>query len=330
MMDADGSCTVTREEAESFFKGAFSKISADAMFNEVDTDRSGAITAEEFTSFWVQVRAAGYKEQDILDEIDELMAGSAWVDWKDSRDTGQPCARVFPKRPFLCKLSAATWKKCEELFVRITTSESMIITPERAEAFFKGPFHHLSVKEMFRSMDTSSHGTITAQDFMKFWQQVRASGYKDKEIIDEIEQLLEGSAWVDWKQSFRTQSSMGKTYSLKRPLLCRLSPHVWDLCVDLFKRMDVDGVGLLTKDKAAQFFKGGYSCMSAEEMFQKIDTSKSGCIALEDFMAYWVQVRNSGYKDKDIEDEISSMLSGGPWVHLRDGRTSSFLSAKMS
>mmetsp|Transcript_54447 Transcript_54447/g.151691 ORF Transcript_54447/g.151691 Transcript_54447/m.151691 type:complete len:293 (-) Transcript_54447:166-1044(-) len=197
-MDPDGSNVVTKEEAMQFFKGAFGKISAHAMFNEVDVDNSGAITAAEFVTFWLTVRKHGYKEKDIMDELDELLEGGAWVDWKDGRDVDmkQP---GFPKRPMLCRLRATTWNKCEQLFRKMDSDNTLVITHEKASNHFKGTFTKLSVESMFNEIDQNRHGQISADEWMKFWLQVRASGYKDKDIADELENLLDGGAWVDWK-----------------------------------------------------------------------------------------------------------------------------------
>lgn len=203
-MDPDGSNAVTREEAQVFFKGAFGKLSADAMFNEVDVDSSGAITAEEFISFWVHVAKNGYKEQDILDELDELLEGGAWVDWKDGRETGAEVANKFPSRPLLCRLSAKTWKKCEELFKKMDSDGSLILNRDKATKHFTGTFTKVSVDAMFNEIDPNHHGQIPAKEWMKFWVQVKASGYKEADMIEELDSLIEGGAWVDWKDGRST------------------------------------------------------------------------------------------------------------------------------
>jgi len=205
-MDADRSNAVTREQALAFFKGAFAQLSVDAMFNEVDVDGSGAITAEEFIDFWVQVRKAGYSDDDIIEELEQLREGNAWVDWKDDRATSSAASKMkrFPKRPLFSKLSTKTWKKCEALFRKMDTEGKMTISPENAEAFFKGAFSKVSAKAMFNEVDTDNHGMITADQWMAFWVQVKGSGYKDKDIQSELDQLLEGGAWVDWKDGRST------------------------------------------------------------------------------------------------------------------------------
>merc|ERR1719433_1830770 len=65
LIDDDNSRFITREEARAFFKGAFAKMSADAMFSEVDIHQNGAITAQAFTDFWIQVKKSGYKDEEI-------------------------------------------------------------------------------------------------------------------------------------------------------------------------------------------------------------------------------------------------------------------------
>lgn len=198
-MDPDGSNAVTRDEAQLFFKGTFGNLSADAMFNNVDVDGSGAITAQEFVDFWTHVRKNGYKEQDILDEISELLEGGAWVDWKDGRSTAEAPQWKFPRRPMLCRLSAQTWARCEELFHKIDRDHQMVITRENASEHFKGQFKQLSVDAMFNEIDQKHHGQISAKEWMNFWVQVKSAGYKDKAILEELENLLEGEVWVDWK-----------------------------------------------------------------------------------------------------------------------------------
>mmetsp|Transcript_78354 Transcript_78354/g.247643 ORF Transcript_78354/g.247643 Transcript_78354/m.247643 type:complete len:117 (-) Transcript_78354:74-424(-) len=88
MMDKDSDEVVTFEEAKLFFRGNFGKLSASAMFNEVDRNGDGNISKPEFLGFWQQVKKSGYKEKDIIEEVDNLLTGGEWVDWDDNRCTG--------------------------------------------------------------------------------------------------------------------------------------------------------------------------------------------------------------------------------------------------
>lgn len=84
-MDLDGNRRLTKDEAHKFFR-KFPEISTNAMFDEVDTDRDGAITLVEFKRFWEQVLCNGYDEEELLSELDDLVEGNAWVNYADDRD----------------------------------------------------------------------------------------------------------------------------------------------------------------------------------------------------------------------------------------------------
>mmetsp|Transcript_71923 Transcript_71923/g.113987 ORF Transcript_71923/g.113987 Transcript_71923/m.113987 type:complete len:670 (-) Transcript_71923:189-2198(-) len=319
MMDADRSNAVTREEAQLFFKGTFGNLSAEAMFNEVDVDRSGAITADEFIAFWSQVLAAGYKEGDILREIDEIMTGAAWVDWKDGRSTARAPAKKFPKRPILCRLSANIWRKCEQLFRKMDIDGSQVITIGEAAQFFKGAFNEVSAIEMFNRVDVDHHGAITAKEFMNFWVQVKASGYSDKDIEEEIVSLLEGNAWVDWidQREVRFSSQASEAQFPKRPFLCRLSTHAWMKCQELFEKLDSDHSLKITREKAMELFQGAFRNVSVDEMFHRVDSDVDGVITATEFMAFWMEVRGS-YSEKEIIGEIDALLQGAAWVDWKN------------
>lgn len=81
-MDLDHDGCVTYEEARTFFR-RFGRVSADAMFRAVDEDGNEKVTYDEFLAFWAQVKAAGYNEEDLVDELAELLSGQAWVNFHD-------------------------------------------------------------------------------------------------------------------------------------------------------------------------------------------------------------------------------------------------------
>uniref|UniRef100_A0A7S2MFW7 EF-hand domain-containing protein n=1 Tax=Alexandrium andersonii TaxID=327968 RepID=A0A7S2MFW7_9DINO len=87
-MDADSDDTVTLAEAKAYFNGNFGKLSAIAMFSEVDNNNDKSITKAEFLMFWRQVKKSGYKEDEIIEEVTKMLNGANWVDWNDDRDTG--------------------------------------------------------------------------------------------------------------------------------------------------------------------------------------------------------------------------------------------------
>jgi anaerobic glycerol-3-phosphate dehydrogenase len=94
-MDENHDSRVTRQEAVRYFK-KFGQTSANAMFDEVDHDKDGFITLEEFRDFWKQVKASGYTEDDINEELDELLQGHSWVNYQDERDVNSHSVEARP------------------------------------------------------------------------------------------------------------------------------------------------------------------------------------------------------------------------------------------
>lgn len=87
-MDADGSGEIKFDEASKFWGTGFAKISAAAMFSEVDSDKDGTVTLDEFVTFWHGVKKSGYSDEEIMIELEMLIEGNTWVDWKDGNTTG--------------------------------------------------------------------------------------------------------------------------------------------------------------------------------------------------------------------------------------------------
>ncbi len=108
--------TITKEEAVKFWGKNFAKVNANAMFSEVrprdrtarlgsalceartdsppaplatqvDGDKDGELTLPEWKSFWVNVIAHGYTEEEVEEEVKMMMEGGSWVDWNDGLTT---------------------------------------------------------------------------------------------------------------------------------------------------------------------------------------------------------------------------------------------------
>lgn len=57
------------------------------MFNEVDEDKNGGISWDEFLAFWKNVVGSGYPEEDLVEEVGMMLEGGSWVDFNDGRTT---------------------------------------------------------------------------------------------------------------------------------------------------------------------------------------------------------------------------------------------------
>ena len=49
---------------------------------------NGEVTYAEWVEFWRNVLAQPeYEEEEVMEEIDSMIAGGSWVDWNDGRTT---------------------------------------------------------------------------------------------------------------------------------------------------------------------------------------------------------------------------------------------------
>ena len=87
-LDENGDGTITKSEAQVYWKSNWAKVNAQAMFNEVDDDGNGEVTYEEWLEFWRNVLAQpDYTEEEVEEELDNMLDGGSWVDWNDGRTT---------------------------------------------------------------------------------------------------------------------------------------------------------------------------------------------------------------------------------------------------
>ncbi|CAD8157279.1 unnamed protein product [Paramecium pentaurelia] len=80
-IDVQNKGYIDKERTLQFWKSNFAKINTDALFSQVDYNKSGNITIQEWLAFWDIVKQQGYSEQEISDELDELQQGKAWVQY---------------------------------------------------------------------------------------------------------------------------------------------------------------------------------------------------------------------------------------------------------
>ncbi|CAK9091486.1 unnamed protein product [Durusdinium trenchii] len=191
-MDHDGSGTITKEEAQKFFT-SFSKVNTKAFFDEVDEDSNGCISKAEFMGFWSQVRAAGYSNEQILEELEELTSGSGWVNWKDSKDVAvdsksgaqkeyKPITAKQPEAAGAAAEPAAATEPAEPAAAEPAAAEPAAAEPaaaEPAEAAADTGAEPSDTKisdellgkleEMFTKIDSDGSNTITKEEAMKFF-----------------------------------------------------------------------------------------------------------------------------------------------------------------
>mmetsp|Transcript_52022 Transcript_52022/g.117588 ORF Transcript_52022/g.117588 Transcript_52022/m.117588 type:complete len:350 (-) Transcript_52022:94-1143(-) len=116
-------------------------------------------------------------------------------------------------------LSLQTRSEIQRLFSCLDVRDVGEISREDAISYFKGrQFSKVIVNAMFNEVDFDGNDTITAHEFESFWQQVVTAGYSESQVRLEISKIIEGGAWVDWKDS-RDVGRGGPSVAARRPSL---------------------------------------------------------------------------------------------------------------
>ena len=109
---------------------------------------------------------------------------------------GQACKSQKSKADSEVPLSPATLTKVQEAFDSFDTDQSKAIDKEEALKHWGKGFGKLSAKEFFKAVDMNNDGSITFEEFRKFWQIVKNSGHSETEICEELERIKKGESWV--------------------------------------------------------------------------------------------------------------------------------------
>ncbi|CAE7724067.1 unnamed protein product, partial [Symbiodinium sp. CCMP2456] len=103
------------------------------------------------------------------------------------------------------------------------------------------------------------------------------------------------------------------------PKDCNLSPWILRKVEALYQKMDENADGRLTKAEAQNFFSR-FGKISASAMFSEVDENNDGEILPSEWRHFWQQVRDNGYSEGDIAEELQELMSGGVWVDFLDDR----------
>jgi len=81
-MDDDNSREIDVCEALGFFKN-FGKVNAKVLFEEMDEDKDGKITIDEWIFYFKRVACTGlYSEDDIIEEVDSIVQGESFMHFR--------------------------------------------------------------------------------------------------------------------------------------------------------------------------------------------------------------------------------------------------------
>lgn len=88
----------------------------------------------------------------------------------------------------------------------------------------------------------------------------------------------------------------------------------------VFKKMDADGDGVISKKEANAFWDTNFAKVNAGAMFNEVDEDHDGNVSEEEWLYFWKNVLQHGYTTQEIEDELDELIAGGSWVDYSDGR----------
>jgi len=92
---------------------------------------------------------------------------------------------------------------------------------------------------------------------------------------------------------------------------------------ETFDKMDVDFSGQIDFEEAVSFWGSNFGKVNARAMFTEVVEVSEGertVITKELWVAFWQQVKQSGYTDEEISSEVKNIMEGGSWVDWKDSR----------
>lgn len=163
-IDTDVSQTISLSEARTFWGKNFASINARAMFSEVDTDGDKEITLEVYAP--------------------------------------QPHIALPPPPPL--RALHILLQLCYLLNLHppaplAPPPHALNHSTRNAYRDRHHPIHSLQGVKSYTILSALRRASLASmvQEWISFWQNVKASGYGESEIVDEIQSMMEGSSWVD-------------------------------------------------------------------------------------------------------------------------------------
>ncbi|KAL4484223.1 hypothetical protein ABPG72_003507 [Tetrahymena utriculariae] len=100
-----------------------------------------------------------------------------------------------------CKgLSPKLRDKVLQIFRKIDVDGSKSIDKDETIKYWKSNFAKINTNELFKAVDFDNSGQITEDEWMAFWEIVKRSGHTEIEINEELDNLIDGKAWVKFNK----------------------------------------------------------------------------------------------------------------------------------
>jgi len=102
-------------------------------------------------------------------------------------------------------LSPAMLDKVKKLFEKIDINADGSITQSEATTFWGKNWAKVNAQAMFNEVDDDANGSVTYEEWLDFWTNVVAQPeYDEADVIEEIDNIMQGGSWVDWSDGRST------------------------------------------------------------------------------------------------------------------------------
>mmetsp|Transcript_72427 Transcript_72427/g.224952 ORF Transcript_72427/g.224952 Transcript_72427/m.224952 type:complete len:139 (+) Transcript_72427:39-455(+) len=108
------------------------------------------------------------------------------------------------------------------------------------------------------------------------------------------------------------QGQMG--LRLRRRLRTPLKEETKQLLKEIFQKMDTDGNNVITREEAIRFWGDRFGKINANNFFHEVDEDGNNSVSCDEFMAFWQHVKDKGYREEAIREELDNIFKGEAWV----------------
>lgn len=103
----------------------------------------------------------------------------------------------------------------DKVFKKFDVDDSKEIDLDEAMGFFKGRFAKISAGKMFEDMDDNNDNLLQYSEWVYYFKRVVATNmYTEEEIIEELENMLEGEAVTQFETVVTNKCAGGRRTSL--------------------------------------------------------------------------------------------------------------------
>eukprot|EP00931_Biecheleriopsis_adriatica_P039713 TRINITY_DN226_c0_g2_i1.p1 TRINITY_DN226_c0_g2~~TRINITY_DN226_c0_g2_i1.p1 ORF type:complete len:1084 (+),score=360.82 TRINITY_DN226_c0_g2_i1:87-3338(+) len=246
------------------------------LFHEIDTDKSGSVSFNEWVSALVRIRLNVYEQQkqeeaEALDAVTQLAEDAideADEDWSGEFDFKEFLNAFKFNSAFVRKVSRATG--VSELEFRQLADED--------------------IGELFNALDTDFSGTVSFDEFVTGLIEIRKARQEEKRLKEmEERQAVEDEAFMEAFTAFEDADF----------------EYTGELTLDQFVQAFTDPI-VIEKIQFAtkvpvEFFER-LDMQTLKELFDDIDDDKNGTVSQEEWVRYLVKVRMDNYEQEKAEE----------------------------